>query len=228
MVELQPNNLGIGLLFPYEQATDPKDLKAWAEEHGFKVQEEHGEIGVGMGPDGLLVRGPGPFATKNNIHILYNPSADLKGYAESSFITFKDDEGGDFGSVSNSLNEFLESFDGIEPRDIEQHELTYNGKVRISRGEHDISAFYDQSHLDTVSELGAGSGAKGVVSVFESETESATDDGWFAFILDSREISNPRLWSYKLTRRYDPSAGIKIDNIKGTIENIVDRTTGEN
>lgn len=227
MPDLQPQNIGIGLLFPYEDPVDPEEFDIWLQDQDYTSRKGKRDLNVGRTPGGsLAVQGPGPFAVKDNFHVLFNPKAELEGYPDVSFITFKDSEGGDFESISEDVNEFLSEFDFVDISDISQFELTYNGKIRIEKGTHEFSNYFDTDDLEALADLGA-SKAKGTAAVFESVEANSREDGWYRLLLDTEQTSNPRLWFFKLTLRVDEIGDVDITEINSTIETFIDRSGGD-
>jgi hypothetical protein len=224
MTEIEPDTLGFGTVFEYPDPLSRNKLNEWLEKNDYDIIEENpGEFA--LGPEGIQISQPSQegIAQKDNIRILYNPNASLDGFAESSFITVKNAEGADFDSVQSETQRFWEALD--EEFQISDQvallELTYQGRIRID-SQANLSYLFDDSVLEGLSALG-GSRGEGKTARFESELDPR-NEGWFKFTIDADHAGNPRVWGFKLVRRFSSYENVSGEEIRESIIEFVDQT----
>lgn len=227
MTELEPESLAFGTVFEYPEPLSENKFKGWLEQEGSYDTFDTSIGTLEMSPEGLELQNPlqEGIAEKDGISILYNSDADLRGMADSAFVTVKDGDGADFSRVKEETETLWNAFnDEFEVSDqIAFLELTLQARVRVDK-ESKLSNYFEESILDQLSSFGEGRG-EGIAGRFESEIEP-TESGWYRFTLNTN-TRNPRIWEMELVQRYNSYEDIDGDEIEAAILETIDLTQTE-
>lgn len=223
MGDLQPDGLSFGTVFDYPQTITYSELKGWGESEGFEMkQRPSGEIS--MGQEGVQIDSPNAVGQKENIDIIFNPTANLEGVNDSMFVTLKDHSGANFDKLkeyTESLWSWLEN-NGYK-EDIALLELILQTRVRATS--HDSTSYFDENNFETINALGEQP-TEGITARFQGEGKKGP--GWYRVMIDSVGHPNPRIWLVKLTQRYESFEEIEGKKIRGDILDIIDLTEVSN
>ncbi|WP_156037893.1 hypothetical protein [Haloferax prahovense] len=218
--EFESGSLAIGLIFPYNNPVSSDRLERWLKESGYNMIEPEAQQALNIGPEGMSIEGEEGIAQKQGHNILFQPSANLNGFSNSSFITVKNPNNVDFESV---LSGFEDLYSWIEDEvniaeDVATIELTIQGLVRTGKN-YDLSKYFSTETLDLLEEVG-GSKAKGLSTKFESKANPSSSD-WYQIVIDTSAVGNPNLWGLQHVLRYDSTNQIDSESILSNIDEFV-------
>jgi len=217
MTKLNPQNISIGFIFPYNLPVDEGNLANWLTQRDFQLVDSENQASVFQG--GVRIEG-GPFAVNNQIQVLYEPEADISGFSDSSFITFKTTEDVSYDEIHSYAEDFFNTYEGADFDTLGTVELTYNGIIRVDSGSHDFSNYFNNNKLETLTELGP-SDINGAAAVIEPNINNS-ENGWFRMVLDTESISNPHIWNLQFQYRVDSLEDLDIDKIETTLKEFID------
>jgi hypothetical protein len=226
MPQFESGTLAVGFIFPYQNPVSKSRLDDWLDEKNFKLIEEESQRGLSIGPRGVEVEGEEGIAKRDDMRILYQPSANLNGFPNSSFLTAKNSEAVDFetvlGTVGNIKTWLDDEVDVLQ--DVATFESTIEGLVRTGRG-YDLTEFFNSETLELVGAIGDHP-AEGITARFESEADPDTND-WYRLLIDQDAVGNPNLWGTKIVTRYGQLSEISEDTVITPVDNLIGHTMGE-
>lgn len=225
MSEIKPREIAFGTIFPYAEAVEESEIESWLEDEGFDIVDGKSQ-GISIGDAQISLGGPSPFAQKDGIQVLIDLDAEIEGFADASFVTFKAGEQAKFDAVLDYVDQFWTEYHEF---DVESEaalvEMNYNGRVQIDRGENEFTNYFDSEPLTELDQLAEG-GARGTAARFESDLNKTTS-GWFRLLLDSQQARNPRYWAYRLTQRFEDYTEIDGETLQEAITDFVDASNRE-
>ncbi|WP_152418153.1 hypothetical protein [Natrinema limicola] len=226
MPNFETGNLALGLIFPYQNPVSDDRLNDWMDENNYNPIVQDSPRALNIGPSGLEVEGEEGVGKKDGLRLLYQSSANLNGFPNSSFITIKNTEQIEFDPVisdAKSIYSWLDEYIDVD-EEIVSRELTIEGLLRVGR-DHDLSNYYSGETFDLLESVG-GSSAKGVTVQFESSAKPDSND-WYRILLDGKSAGNPNLWSMKMTLRYDDIDEIDQESVLSSIDELISHTEEE-
>lgn len=226
MPQFESGTLAVGFIFPYQNPVSKSRLNDWLEEQDFELIEEESQQGLSIGPKGVEIEGEEGIAKRNDLRILYQPSANLNGFSNSSFLTVKDTESVSFRDVltaGEDIETWLDDEIGVL-QDVATFELTIEGLVRTGP-EYDLTEFFNSETLELVGAL-RDYPAEGITARFESEADPDSDE-WYRLLIDQDAVGNPHLWGVKIVTRYGSLSDISEDTVITPLDDLIEHTLGE-
>lgn len=226
MPQFESGSLAIGFIFPYQNPVSKSRLDDRLEEQDFELIEEESQQGLSIGPGGVEVVGEEGIAKRGDLHILYQPSANLNGFPNSSFLTIKNTESVDFESVltvSENIETWLDNEIGVL-RDVATFEQTIEGLVRTGP-DYNLTEFFNSETLELVGALGDDP-AEGITAGFESEADPDSNE-WYRMLIDQDAVGNPHLWRMKIVTRYESLSDISEDVVISPLDDLIEHTLSE-
>lgn len=226
MPQFESGTLAVGFIFPYQNPVSRSRLNEYLINRDFELIDEESQQGLSIGPGGVEIEGEEGVARRDDLRILYQPSANLNGFPNSSFLTAKDSESVEFETVLSAAED-IESWldDEIDVlRDVSTFELNIEGLVRTSP-EYNLTEFFDSDTLDLVGEIG-NHPSEGITARFESEAEPDSND-WYRLMIDQDAVGNPHLWGTKLVTRYGRLSDISEEVVMDPLDDLIEHTVRE-
>lgn len=226
MPQFESGTLAIGLIFPYENPVSESRLQTWLETEEFELIEQEERQHVAISPEGVGMEGEEGIAKKDDLRVLYQESADISQYSNSSFITIKNVEEVSFDQTVDTAMSLQEWFDeeiGIED-DISTIEVTLQSLIRIQSNS-SLSSFLSNDTFDILQEFGGHQGTGNRIEFIAEEPDDPND--WYIITLDKTVAGNPNLWGARFVLRYDNISDINGENVIESFDNFLEHTQVE-
>lgn len=222
MPDFEGGTLALGLIFEYENPVTESSLKGWLEENEFDFIDQEAQQSLNISPQGMKVEGEEGIAKKDDINILYQASANIKGFSDVSFITVKNTERVEFDNVLSTVDDILNWLGELEiADDIISFELTIQGLVRIANGA-TLTKYFTDDALDLTQAIG-GYEAEGLTVRLQSKAKPSSND-WYRVLFDGDAAGNPHLWGLNISTRYENVDEISENRVFEPIDEFIDYT----
>jgi hypothetical protein len=222
MVEIQTQSIAVGTVFPYSQAFSEPDLNQYLSEHDYESTERD-QQGINITAEGIGI-GPNPiYATKDTLQVLLNQESNIEGLPDSSFITIKDASDADADLVLSEVETLWKEYNDIDfDSESKFTEVTLQGRIKIDPQSHQITNLLKTNLLSQLKNI-TNADSKGTAVTFTSD-QNKNVGGWYRLQFNSESIGNPRLWAFKIVRRYDTYKSVEIDNLIDNIKTLTENT----